>query len=792
MPFYAVVENKTTQELGNPIQDVVAYKGEEKDTTGRRDSYVLTTVLDKGANSRVFMVFDGNGSDAEVVTIVEEAGFLNKLAFLVSVGFYPITAYVEYYTERQKKLDQLVLDVLGIDFDLSSFPKLKDSMELYDSFTKGLSFKVKAADIRAVLNNTVPARIEEIDKEIKHWQDRANDLGPGSDLRKEAEAKIKVLEKEKEVMQSLSGEDLKNPDFFEVECLVDWKYQETRKELKTQEQKSSGGTHVSTPTLDFGDMVPDEDLDAFINALNLEIFTQVTDKEVKKEITLALEQIYAALQNSVPMVLQNTLSTQVGEEGTLKKSIDATEAEIKELRRLTKEGFTKENRQQATKSLAEAITTLAYLKEVRRGDSFFYEGLRGPRTKVIGDTGSANEAEKKRSGTFGDFAWRYRKTVEAISDRLEKSRPKRLRRKGNQGGVKDGEEEVEPKPGLGLTPQNADLEAQIANQNAENQLIKHLGVSGTNTFDNHQPYDQILSILDVMRKETGETSFEEEVTVKEEVRDDSEVKKGSESACSNAFSKFTLPEISAMKLALDNKIEFNKKNISKLSFKLNRIQGLPQFKFMSAFTGFKGLPFSLSDIDNFFEDFDFDKTKNDLKKAIASLKRLSMPDIGNSFGFNVSLNTGVIKGAALDLFGKLPKTSFSVDFSRAFDKLSFSEIKLCPNLSKFKKLMENPGNLTTSVLDGAKEEVAKVAKISNLQIDQIKTFSDQNKELKEGKKFLESESLKAQMDNFQNKTKSSSDASLRNTIEKSITRLSSEETKRRVSKTEKLLEKGGL
>jgi len=247
-----------------------------------------------------------------------------------------------------------------------------------------------------------------------------------------------------------------------------------------------------------------------------------------------------------------------------------------------------------------------------------------------------------------------------------------------------------------------------------------------------------------------------------------------------------------MKLALDNKIEFNKKNISKLSFKLNRIQGLPQFKFMSAFTGFKGLPFSLSDIDNFFEDFDFDKTKNDLKKAIASLKRLSMPDIGNSFGFNVSLNTGVIKGAALDLFGKLPKTSFSVDFSRAFDKLSFSEIKLCPNLSKFKKLMENPGNLTTSVLDGAKEEVAKVAKISNLQIDQIKTFSDQNKELKEGKKFLESESLKAQMDNFQNKTKSSSDASLRNTIEKSITRLSSEETKRRVSKTEKLLEKGGL
>jgi len=276
-------------------------------------------------------------------------------------------------------------------------------------------------------------------------------------------------------------------------------------------------------------------------------------------------------------------------------------------------------------------------------------------------------------------------------------------------------------PGLAVDPTNKALDAQTNLILAQNQISIFVSTSGTNLFGPHQPYDQIISILDVMRSEDAGVPFTSNITVKNNITTSTATGDNS-TICSQLYSQFSVSDIKNMIKGLQNKIDTNNATTVQSLVSIKRIQSSAAFQFMSAFTGFNGINFLNIDTSN-LDGFDFDGPLSGANVAQASIGNLSVSDIGGSFGQAVTDITGAISSQAKTLYSNTFGSMNTVNWDGVFSKVDPSLLAKCPSLSQIKSIMQNPDAVSSEQLTKTSQSIAHVAKNYSNQLTDLKNVT---------------------------------------------------------------------
>lgn len=343
-----------------------------------------------------------------------------------------------------------------------------------------------------------------------------------------------------------------------------------------------------------------------------------------------------------------------------------------------------------------------------------------------GGNSLAEALNTKIENNFNNFEAQFTSQYNFVYESLVQSGQIKgsTQRSKNSDGINQASSGTSAQPGLAVDPTNSALDAQTNLILAQNQIIPIVGISGTNLFGPHQPFDQVISILDVMRNENAGVPFTSDISVKKNITGGTDV--GNDpTVCSQLYAKFSVSDINQMIKSLQNKLNTNVATASSLLVSLKRMQSGGNFQFMSAFSGFTGIDFGKLDTSN-LGTFNFDGVKNAAKNAVKSVQNITVKDIGGAFGQAVSDITGAVTTQAKQLYGNTLQSMNSINFQKIFDEIDPDILRKCPSLTQIKSVMQNPDAAVSSQLSKTKDTVSQVTKSYNSNLVDLQKVSNEN------------------------------------------------------------------
>ncbi len=345
-------------------------------------------------------------------------------------------------------------------------------------------------------------------------------------------------------------------------------------------------------------------------------------------------------------------------------------------------------------------------------------------------SGRPNALTSKVSGNFNKFSADFRSQFQTVYDQLVKSGQITDATSRTKSSDVIGSETTPPtSPGLSVDPTNQALTKQANTILGSNQIIDIVSQSGTNVFGPHQPFDQTMSILDVMRNENAGVSYTSNINVQQNIGQGTETGDVS-SVCSKLYSNFSVSDINNMIKSLENKLTVNSSTTQKLLIAIKRIQGNGNFQFMNAFSGFGGINFSSLDASN-LGSLDFDSLLDGAKKGIKSIASLVVNDVGGAYGQIVSEVTGAVTNQAKNLYNNTVDSMNSINFKRALDGIDPDVLRKCPSLSKIKSIMQNPDAAVSEQLAKTKQNVNQTTKAYQNNVQELQQTVQENTSLQE-------------------------------------------------------------
>lgn len=343
----------------------------------------------------------------------------------------------------------------------------------------------------------------------------------------------------------------------------------------------------------------------------------------------------------------------------------------------------------------------------------------------------------KIAGNFSKFNADFRAQFQTVYDQLVKTGQisDATSRTKNSSGI--GSETTTPSsPGLSVDPTNQALTKQANSILGSNQILPIVGQSGTNVFGPHQPFDQTMSILDVMRNEDAGVAYTSNINVQQNAGQGTETGDVS-SVCSKLYANFSVSDINNMIKSLENKITSNLSITQGLLIALKRIQSNGNFQFMNAFSGFGGIDFTKLDASN-LGTLDFDSLLAGAKNGIKSVGSLVVNDVGGAYGQIVSQVTGAVTSQAQALYGSTVNSMNSINFQRALDGIDPDVLRKCPSLSKIKSVMQNPDAVASTQLTKTKQNVNQTTKAFANNTQQLQQVVQENTALQDQVTSLQS------------------------------------------------------
>lgn len=345
-------------------------------------------------------------------------------------------------------------------------------------------------------------------------------------------------------------------------------------------------------------------------------------------------------------------------------------------------------------------------------------------------TNLSGAVRNKIENNFNKFDANFRSQYDFVYGELVKTGQVNSSNQRSKNSSAIGTEATEQAtPGLSVDPTNQVLSSQANSILASNQVIQVVNQSGTNVFGPHQPFDQTMSILDVMRNENAGVAYTSNINVQQNIGQGTETGDVT-SICSKLYENFSVSDINNMIKSLQNKLSSNQSTIDKLLVSIKRIQSNGNFQFMSAFSGFGGINFPSLDTSK-LTDLDFEGLNFGAKNGIKSIAGLTVPDIGGQFGQAVSKVTGAVTDQAQKLYGNTLDSMNSVNFKRALDGIDPDVLRKCPSLSNIKSVMQNPDAVVTTQLSKTKQSVAHVTKAFENNTQELQQVVQQNDALQE-------------------------------------------------------------
>ena len=270
-------------------------------------------------------------------------------------------------------------------------------------------------------------------------------------------------------------------------------------------------------------------------------------------------------------------------------------------------------------------------------------------------------------------------------------------------------------PGVGIDPQNTVQAAAVNQVLAQNQIISFINVSGTNLFGPHQPYDQVMSILDVMRNESAAISHTSDLNVKDPTSSGSATG-NSTSACEEILDHFSPSEIKAMVAALEEQAANNITHaLTNAITTLKRSSITPKAATIAALTGFTGVDFSKVNLAD-PSTIDFTKTLANINKSITTIQNLTLADISGPYGLMILRATQFISNPQLVVYAAAFNHSSSIDFTAVFNRVDQSKLAQCLSISQIKNWIQNPLSIVSNDFNKSKIILIDTLKLYQIQV----------------------------------------------------------------------------
>lgn len=475
----------------------------------------------------------------------------------------------------------------------------------------------------------------------------------------------------------------------------------------------------------FIDAVSENDVNTLINQLDISKFRGKSKQSITDASSTFLKELADALSAFPQMQIANALPNIIASQ---EQTIQQLDADIKaanaNIAKINAQPITDAAKQQQIAAIEQDIGS-KYSSIIINNSITDTLDNQKQQLAVRKDFASLSKALfDKVNMNYDKFKVRFVLVVNTLYDALNPNETKDQARQKNSDAIKQ-DTTTEDKAGLAVDKLQQQQEKLQAEAEANNQIIQVQATPGVNTF-NHQPFENALSILDILRTEEDINTFET-VTNVSQAQQQALPTGEDQSVCNDILKKFSVTDIQNMIKSLNDQKSINATILAKNLVDINRMQKSGGFQFMSAFSGVTGINFGKVDFDAF--NIDFGQIKTDLLNGVKAVKSLSISDLGSPFGQLVNQATGIVNTAKSDLMALAKTNMNSVNFSKVFSGIDASTISKCPALSEIKNIMQNPGSVATSSISKAKSEAQNVTKSVSEKVDVSQSLLEQNKNI---------------------------------------------------------------
>ncbi len=468
-------------------------------------------------------------------------------------------------------------------------------------------------------------------------------------------------------------------------------------------------------TLDFASPISDNDVNDLINQLDLSKLSNKSQDDFDSYLDGFFRNLYDQINSNNVLVQLSQLNDRIK---STQDVISAKKSKIKEKQitlaslnaRLTT--LTVAEKQQLSSvtndisTLQDQIRTLEtpLVEEIEQENRFsvFY-------SSIFGDSNDYITPINKNVGTYGKFGKRFIDVLSAVYQSLPKNES--INRGKNSGGVTpEGNSNTSiSEAGVEVQENQKELEIEVNRSLAQNQIITIVNQSGTNLFV-HPPFEQVMSILDVMRDESDLIALQQDISVQQNATLKPLIK-NDQSACSKIFSKFSASDINKMISALEVQLAQEEKNIQKQLIEGLKILGSGSMQFLLAHSNFNA-----SDVTKLITggslvsgaEQQFEAIKNGISEAKKAIGNLNYGDMATKFGQSVLDKTGI--SASINAWKAASANAQSIDFKAIGAKVDAELLAQCQAFSDIQANIKNPGDATKE-MEKLKSDVNQKATI---------------------------------------------------------------------------------
>ena len=247
--------------------------------------------------------------------------------------------------------------------------------------------------------------------------------------------------------------------------------------------------------------------------------------------------------------------------------------------------------------------------------------------------------------------------------------------------------------------------------------------SGTNSFPPHQPWDQIMSILDVMRNESL-TMTSTKPRVVQNNSTPSTATGNNQSACQSILSLFKPSDIINMINVLEQRILSNNKQLTTLVFNITRMQSNPKFLYLGSLLGFGGI--STSSLSN-PSNINFDELNVAIQSVQNAISKITTSQVASLYGQLIASHTGIISPLELEALISAAVNMNKVNFGAVTSTVPPSTLQSCTSVGAIQNAMQDPGQANSKVVGSLQTSLAQQLKLYSSQVFNLQTAVNQNK-----------------------------------------------------------------